>query len=90
MNDDKKIYLAEIRDELQQRMNYQHPRNAFNMLWSGWAEQLNRHGIRTRAASSQKLKSGWLHHNDAREFCNYCITGWNPIPRILEQRKWNS
>lgn len=89
MKEDKKIYIHEIQRALQQRMRY--PRNkqlmAFDTLFYGWAKRNDRLGIRLYNATTSMVLKGWMSIANAQDFCNYCITNWNPIPEILKKRK---
>lgn len=89
MKEDKKIYIHEIQRALQQRMKY--PRNkqlsAFNTLFYGWAKRNDRLGIRLYNATISMYTKGWMNIANAQDFCDYCITRWNPVPEILKKRK---
>ena len=67
MNEENRVYLADMQQRLQTRMNYKDPKSAFNTMLlcfghykkhkTGWAGQIRR--------------QGWISHYIAREFANY-------------------
>ena len=86
MRESRKIYFSEISDALQQRMHYQHRDKAFRALWDAWVIKQKRLGLRTFGCLYGQYRRGYLRLDDAVAFCDYCITGWNPILDILAKR----
>lgn len=72
------VSVDAIREALQARMQYEKPDRAFEVLYYGW--RLARiHEVQKSAEHFHNiLKRGWMDIEDARSFCNYCITGWEP------------
>ena len=67
MNEENRVYLADMQQRLQARMNYKDPKSAFNTMLlcfghykkhkTGWAGQIRR--------------QGWMSPYVAREFAKY-------------------
>lgn len=71
MNDDKVIYLTDIRDELQSFMHYFSIRDAFEALWEAWIAMNKRRRYRTKSFFQKAEKDGFMPRKDAESFCNY-------------------
>lgn len=77
MNKDKRVYLAEIRRELQARYQYasREKRNhAFEVLYHGWRQRGIRRG-RNHQHFVDVIKRGWvskLEAEDLREYIGLC------------------
>ena len=71
MNDDKVIYLTDIRDELQSFMHYDSIYDAFEMLWEAWRMYNIRRKFRTYMFFIKAEKDGFMPRKDAESFCNY-------------------
>ena len=54
------------------------PERAFEVLYYGW--RLARiHETQKSAEHFHNIrKRGWMDEEDAKSFCNYCISGWEP------------
>ena len=77
MKIDKKVYLAAIRRELQERYQYasREKRNhAFEVLYHGWRQKGIRHG-RNYQHFVEVMKRGWvskLEAEDLRKYIGLC------------------
>ena len=71
MNDDKVIYLVDIRDELQSFMHYEEPNEAFDKAWYMWMHYCMRHSMKKSTFFYEALDRGWITRSDAESFCNY-------------------
>ena len=67
MKEENRIQLADMRNRLQERMNYPHPNDAFRVLMIGFAHYKN---YSTGWVGSQ-FKRGSLHPSVAAEFAKY-------------------
>ena len=81
MRKSNKVYLDDIRAELQEHMNYKDPIYAFDVLYTGWRQK----GLRAETHSKQYYtdvrRRGWLTKKDAIDLCLYCHGGleWNVL-----------
>ena len=71
MNDDKIIFLVDIRDELQAYKHYDCIRDAFDALWEGWRKMNIRHRFREYMFFSRAEKNGFIARKDAESLCHY-------------------
>ena len=73
------VSLDFLRNALQARMQYENPERAFETLYYGWRLKRIHETQKSAEHFHNILKRGWMDTEDARNFCNYCITGWNPL-----------
>ena len=71
MNDDKVIYLVDIRDELQSFMKYDNITDAFEALWENWRLMNLRRRFRTHMFFRDAEAKEYLPRKDAESFCHY-------------------
>ena len=81
MNDDKIIFLVDIRDELQAYKHYDCIRDAFDALWSGWRMMNIRHRFRSYEFFKKAESQGFMARKDAESFCSYIDNShfWNVL-----------
>ena len=73
MREEKRVYLAAIRREMQNRYQYEsrEKRNhAFEVLYHGWRQQEKRQG-RSIPYLTDIWKRGWVSERDANKIRNY-------------------
>lgn len=73
MREEKRVYLAAIRREMQNRYQYEsrEKRNhAFEVLYHGWRQQEKRRG-RFSQFFTTIWRRGWVNENDAIKLRNY-------------------
>ena len=68
MKPENKIALSVVLEKLQNRMSYEHPDFAFNVLLYGWCKK-RKHS--TNWLSDVKRR-GWMSLEMARDFAGYC------------------
>jgi hypothetical protein len=68
MKKEKRVYLIDMQNRLQKRMNYRHPQAAFDTLLRCYALHKKHY---TGWAGVQRRK-GWMTPDKAREFAKYC------------------
>jgi len=71
MNDDKVIYLVDIRDELQTFMHYDDPNTKFMDGWEAWRKYNLRHRFRSSMFFNRAEKDGFIARKDAESLCQY-------------------
>ena len=71
MKEDRKVYLVDIREELQSFMHYDNPHDAFIAGWESWMKFCIRHRFRESSFFYDALKRGWIARADAESLCNY-------------------
>ena len=71
MNDDKVIYLVDIRDELQSFMNYDDPNGAWDKAWDWWKNYNIRHRLREYQFFRTAEKNQYIARKDAESLCHY-------------------
>ena len=81
MNDDKVIFLTDIRDELQSFKHYDDLNLAFSNAWEWWIEYNIRHRFRTYEFFSTAEKNGYIARKDAESFCLFLHKNhfWNVL-----------
>lgn len=71
MNDDKVIYLVDIRDELQSFMHYRNLNDAWEALWDNWRKMNIRHRFRDYNTLKKFEDEGKMPRKDAESLCLY-------------------
>ena len=69
MNDDKVIYLVDIRDELQSFMHYPDLNTAWEKAWELWKAYNIRHRFRSGMFFNRAEKDGYIARKDAESLC---------------------
>jgi len=79
MNDDKVIYLVDIRDELQSFAHYDDLNTKWEALWEGWRKMNIRHRYRDYQFFRNAEKNGYIARKDAESLCSYIDNShfWN-------------
>ena len=75
MRKSNKVYLDDIRAELQEHMNYKDPIYAFDVLYTGWRQKGLRAGTHSEQFYTLAKRRGWMYNKDATDFCLYCHSG---------------
>ena len=73
MNEDKRVYLAAIRREMQRRFNFKNRNDAFITFWYGWVHQCMRRFKISHNTFANKWKRGYINKREAKDFWNYII-----------------
>lgn len=68
MKQQPKITLTQLSERLQNRMNYDRPDFAFDVLLYGWCK----HRRHTTNWLSDVKRRGWMNLEMARDFAAYC------------------
>ena len=71
MNDDKVIYLVDIRDELQSFVHCDDINYKWETIWEGWRRYNLRHKFREYMFFSRAEKNGFIARKDAESLCHY-------------------
>lgn len=81
MNDDKVIYLVDIRDELQSFMHYDDLNTQWEALWDNWCKYCIRHKFRDYQFFRNAEKNGFIARKDAESLCLYIHKNhfWNVL-----------
>ena len=71
MNDDKIIYLVDIRDELQSFIHDDDPNDAFMAGWEWWKDYNLRHRFRTYEFFKRAETEQSIPRKDAESLCHF-------------------
>ena len=71
MNDDKVIYLVDIRDELQSFAHCDDINYKWETIWEGWRRYNLRHRFRDRGTLAKFENEGKMPRKDAESLCLY-------------------
>ena len=75
MKEEFRVYLVDIRDELQSFMHYDNITNAFMYLFDAWHAYGVRHKMHGHQFYYTILKDEFMQRSDAESFCHYMHSG---------------